>query len=187
MTFKENDEVLKHFYNSACTVGPSEHCWTTLDGLDLSKFTFDYIREAPKDVVKPALVCLFLMCKLDDVATNAVFNNYYKSLDDVLKKHEDKSVLSYSLVISNILTSNIRRQKHLIDNGFHAVIGQYLQRVLDTGKDKLLIIWIGILCKLTNSDLSCKHFLDNSFNELHQLSETYFEQDTIFEKIYVLF
>lgn len=159
LTHQQDADVMKHFYATACNVGPIESVWTTLDAIQFSEYTFAYIKNASLDDLKNALICLFLICKIDDIAEKAVFSNHYQSLDQVAKNNNDGTVLSYVLVIDNILTSSIRRQRHLVDNNFHTEVSQYFSKVEAAGKDKLLIIWVGILCKLTNSDISCKYLL----------------------------
>jgi hypothetical protein len=88
-------------------------------------------------------------------------------------------------VIDNILTSSIRRQRHLVDNNFHTEVSQYFQKVEAAGKDKLLIIWVGILCKLTNSEISCKYLLSHNFQQIVALLKKHQENDAVFEKIFV--
>lgn len=168
-------------------MGNCSHFWITLDSLELAQFTFLYSKTALLEEVKAALICLFFMCKINDIAEKTVFRDFYTSLDDCVQNYDDNTILSYVLVIENILSATIRRQHHLINGGFHRTVATYYDKVIAADKEKLLIIWVSILCKLTNSEQSCSYFLVNIFEKLFILAQAYFENPVIFERLYVIF
>ena len=46
MEWKNEEEVMTHFFSSASMVANSDHFWTTLNSLGLTEFTFSYIEAA---------------------------------------------------------------------------------------------------------------------------------------------
>lgn len=138
-----------------------------------------------QDTAKSALVCLVFLTKIEDICDKCVSNNNYQQLDATIKTHPDNGVLSFVLVIDNAITATMKRQAKLNQDNFSDVIREYNRDVFNTKNDKLLILWLGILCKLTNNTDSCKSMKKNLYQYLEGLLRETFAKDNVFEKLFV--
>lgn len=131
------------------------------------------------------MVCLILLTKMEDIADKVVFTGLYRWMDPALKKHNDNTLLSYLLVIANSITATLKRQIKLTEERYYEVAMQYHQEVIQSKNEKLLMLWLGVLCRLTNSIESCNTFMDYLYPYLDgQLREFYYNEP-VFEKFYV--
>lgn len=177
--------MMKYFYASAGNIGDNQTFWKTLDSVELSGFIFGNLTTYPLDVTRAALVCLVFLTKIDDTCEKSVQSGLYRWLDPCIRSHNDTMVLSYIFVIENAITATMRRQNKLNEERFYDVVMQYHPEVVATKNEKLLILWLGVLCKLTNSKDSCESLLAYLYPTLDGLLREHYYNEPVFEKLYV--
>lgn len=136
-------------------------------------------------MTKAALVCLVFLTKIDDVCDRVVFEGHYRWLDPTIKAHNDTVVLSFILVINNAITATMKRQNTLNSERFYDVVMQYYQDVISTKNEKLLILWLSVLCKLTNDPDSCVSMHGYLYAHLDNLLREYYYNEPVFDKLFV--
>lgn len=131
------------------------------------------------------MVCLVLMTKQDSICDKCVFNGLYRWLDHAIKAHNDNVILSFSLVIENALTATMKRQIKLNEERLYDVVMPYHEDVTKAKNEKLLILWLSILCRLTNDNAACDSIMEALHQKLDALIREHYYSEPVFEKIYV--
>jgi ribosomal protein S6 len=132
------------------------------------------------------MVCLVLLTKQDGVCDKVVFDGHYRWLDPAITQHNDNVILSFSLVIENALTATMKRQIRLNEEMLYDVVMKYQGEVTKNKNDKLLILWLSVLCKLTNSEPACESLMANLYLALDALIREHYYNEPVFEKFYVV-
>lgn len=132
------------------------------------------------------MVCLVLLTKQDSICDKVVFDGHYRWLDPAIRQHNDNVILSFSLVIENALTATMKRQIKLNEERLYDVVTQYQEDVTKSKNDKLLMLWLSVLCKLTNSDAACENIMSYLYPALDGLIREHYYNEPLFEKFYVL-
>lgn len=94
-------------------------------------------------------------------------------------------VLTCTLVVENALTATMKRQIKLNEERLYSVVMQYHEDVVNSKSEKVLILWLSILCKLTNDETACTNIIDFLYQTLYGLLRENYYNEAIFEKIYV--
>lgn len=132
------------------------------------------------------MVCLVLLAKQDSICDKIVFDGHYRWLDPTIRQHNDNVILSFSLVIENALTATMKRQIKLNEERLYDVVMQYQEDVTKNKNDKLLILWLSVLCKLTNSEAACENIMCYLYPALDSLIREHYYNEPLFEKFYVI-
>jgi hypothetical protein len=131
------------------------------------------------------MICLVLMTKQDSICDKCVFGGLYRWLDHAIKAHNDNVIMSFSLVIENALTATMKRQIKLNEERLYDVVMPYHEDVVKSKNEKLLILWLSILCKLTNDEAACESIICALYQTLDALLREHYYNEPVFEKIYV--